>query len=471
MTQQRQLPQLVMRRSNLADLPPFRLPEGYACRSFEPGDEAHWERIVKLAFGWERSFREYIQSHFYYRPGRVLFLCREGIPVATACAWQEPEWGEDWGYLHMVGVDPAFAGQGLGYAVSLAALHRMQEDGKACAVLETDDFRLPAVRTYLKLDFRPDVPDEALRNRWKLVYRELGLPYGVKVASATRPGSAAAANEDALVVYPESHVYGVVDGVSAMLPYKDEAGFTGGRIAAGLLAEALGAGAGDADFDLADAVLRANASLMDRMLAAGVDVASKWKRWGAVFAVVRWRCTHLEYVQAGDCMLLARYRDGSVRTLTRNQVAAFDLKALQAKQQLLKNGTLPAEKVSQRLKPVFKCNRDKANAPDGYAVMNGDPALAYTMEYGRISCANVVRLYAVTDGMFHFIENDDDPRKWEKLADALDERGIELYMDQLEREEALDPDCERHPRHKKSDDKSAVILELPSETESGLTGS
>jgi len=201
---------------------------------------------------------------------------------------------------------------------------------------------------------------------------------------------------------------------------------------------------------------------MQRMLDAGVDVAAKWKRWGAVFAVVRWRRTHLEYVQAGDCMLLARYRDGSVRTLTRNQVAEFDLKALQAKQQLLKYGTLPKEKVSQRLKPVFKCNRDKANAPDGYAVMNGDPALAYTMEYGRISCANIVRIYAVTDGMFHFIENDDDPRKWEKLADVLDIRGIEAFMDELEREEALDPDCERYPRHKKSDDKSAVIVELPS---------
>lgn len=504
MTQQRQLPQLVMRRASLADLPPFRLPEGYTCRSFQPGDEAHWERIVKLAFGWERSFRERIQSHFYYRPGRVLFLCRDGVPVATACAWQEPEWGEDWGYLHMVGVDPAFAGQGLGYAVSLAALNRMKEDGKERAMLETDDFRLPAILTYLKLDFRPDVPDEALLNRWKQAYRELGLPYGVKVMSATRPGSAASANEDALVVDPEAHVYGVVDGVSAMLPYEDEAGFTGGRIAAALLVEALGAGTGadadsgagagacadvgagagadtdagsgagagalGADFDLAEAVLRANASLMQRMLAAGVDVAAKWKRWGAVFAIVRWRHTHLEYVQAGDCMLLARYSDGSVRTLTRNQVAAFDLKALQAKQQLLKNGT-PAEKVSHRLKPVFKCNRDKANAPDGYAVMNGDPALAYTMEYGRISCANVVRIYAITDGMFHFIENDEDSRKWEKLADALDERGIDSYMDELEREEALDPDCERHPRHKKSDDKSAVIVELPSGPETDLARS
>lgn len=458
--EERRLPQLVMRREGLAELPPVRLPEpGYELRSFQPGDEEHWERLVEKAFGWRRGFRERIASHYYFRPDRVLFVCHDGVPVATACAWQETEWGEDCGYLHMVGVDPAFAGQGLGYAVSLSALHRMRLDGKDRVVLETDDFRLPAVKTYVKLGFRPDAPTEELQARWREVFRKLNLPYGVKVSSATRPGSAAAMNEDAVVVNAEAHVYGVVDGVSAMLPYRSPAGLSGGAIAARLLAEELVAP--DPGLDLREAVLRANAELMRRMEEAGVDVAGKWKRWGAVFAVAKWCGTHIEYVQSGDCMLLARYRDGSVRVLTRNQVAEFDLQALNAKQRLLESGGLTGEELSARLKPIFKCNRDKANAPDGYSVMNGDPALAYTMEYGRLSRANVVRLYAVTDGMFHFIENDEDPRKWEKLADTLDEQGLEPYMDELERQEELDASCVKHPRHKKSDDKSAVIVELP----------
>ncbi|MBB6673168.1 GNAT family N-acetyltransferase [Cohnella nanjingensis] len=458
MNEERQLPQLVMRRS-LDCLPDDTWPEGYTLRSFAPGDEAHWERIVERAFGWSRSFQKTIRSHYYFSPERVLFVCAGEAPVATACAWQEPQWEEDCGYLHMVGVDPAFAGLGLGYRVSLAALRQMAADGKRRAVLETDDFRLPAVRTYLKLGFRPDAPTDGLQSRWQRVYRELKLPYGVQVAQDTRPGDPSAPNEDAVVVNPEAHVYGVIDGVSAMLPYQDEEGRTGGYVASRLLADELGAA--DPEPDLRAAVLRANAALMQRMEAAGVDVAGKWKRWGAVFAVVKWSRARVEYVQAGDCMLLARYKDGDVRVLTRNQVAGFDLKALNAKRQLAQSGKLSEEEIASRLKPVFKCNRDKANAPDGYAVMNGDPALADTLEYGSLSTANLARIYAVTDGMFHFIENDDDPRKWEKLADRLDAQGIGPYMDELAAMEEQDASCERYPRHKKSDDKSAVIVELP----------
>ncbi|BBI33504.1 GNAT family N-acetyltransferase [Cohnella abietis] len=457
MMEERQLPQLIMRRT-LENLPEVQLPEGYVLRSFQPGDEKHWERIVEKAFRRIRSFQEEIRSHFYFQPDRVLFVCAGELPVATACAWQEPAWEDDSGYLHMVGVDPEHSGRGLGYQISLAALRQMIVDGRFHALLETDDFRLPAVRTYVKLGFTPDAPTESLRSRWGIVYRKLNLPCGVEVKQATRPGSATTANEDAVVINAEADIYGVIDGVSAMLPYRDDEGRTGGFIASRLLAEELGSG--ESGLDLRAAVLRANATLMDRMLAAGVDVAGKWKRWGAVFAVVKLSRNRVEYVQSGDCMLLARYKDGSVRVLTRNQVAEFDLKALNAKRQLSVKGNLTEEVIASRLKALFKCNRDKANAPDGYSVMNGDPALEYTMEYGSLSSANLQRIYAVTDGLFHFIENDEDPLKWQKLATRLDEQGIESYMDELVKEEELDSSCERYPRHKKSDDKSAVIIDL-----------
>jgi len=35
-------PQLVMYRPNLRELPTVQLPEGYSCRTFQPGDEAAW---------------------------------------------------------------------------------------------------------------------------------------------------------------------------------------------------------------------------------------------------------------------------------------------------------------------------------------------------------------------------------------------------------------------------------------------
>ncbi|CQR51656.1 GNAT family N-acetyltransferase [Paenibacillus riograndensis] len=173
--EEQQLPQLVMRRDSLSDLPDIVLPAGYRLRHFEPGDDMHWERLVELSFGWTRSFAEQIGGNAYFRAERVLFICCGDIPAATATAWHEPKWGEACGYLHMVGVHPDHGGKGLGYAASLAALRQMREDGRRHAVLETDDFRLPAIKIYKKLNFNPVYEHDNHPKRWEQVYRKLGL--------------------------------------------------------------------------------------------------------------------------------------------------------------------------------------------------------------------------------------------------------------------------------------------------------
>jgi mycothiol synthase len=124
-------------------------------RCFQPGDEKHWEQLVLLSFDRERSFHEEIGSQPYFQTERVIFIFFGETPVATATAWFQAEFGEEVGYLHMVGAHPDYSGWGLGYAVSLAALLQMRADGKLKSVLETDDFRLPAIKTYLKLAFQP----------------------------------------------------------------------------------------------------------------------------------------------------------------------------------------------------------------------------------------------------------------------------------------------------------------------------
>jgi len=278
-----------------------------------------------------------------------------------------------------------------------------------------------------------------------------------KVHTHSRPGNPARLNEDAIVHNPHCRVYGVIDGVSAMDAEVDENGYTGGYIASRLLADELHGSAHEVD--LPQAVDRANLRLRQRMMEAGVDLSSKWKRWGAVFAVFRVHETYVEFAQCGDCMLFARYGNGAVRVLTRNQVAAFDWNTLQAKQRLMSEGVTQDE-VRAAIASMAKHNRSLANTPEGYSVMNGDPAFGQFVEYGRISTANLAKVYALTDGMFHFIEYDEDPGKWERLLARLDEWGLENEMDHLFCLENLDPHCTQYPRHKKSDDKSAVIVDF-----------
>jgi mycothiol synthase len=163
-------PQLVMRRARLDGLPERALPDGYSCRSFLPGDEAAWESIIGASFGWPDSagkFDAIMRRDPAFRPKRVLFLCHGDLPVATASAWHRDGYGPHTGYLHYVGVRPERQGVRLGLHVSVACLRVMAGGGRSAAVLQTDDFRLPAIKTYLRLGFVPLLVHENQRRRWR----------------------------------------------------------------------------------------------------------------------------------------------------------------------------------------------------------------------------------------------------------------------------------------------------------------
>jgi len=162
--------QLVMVKESLLALPPVVLPEGYQLRHFRAGDEAGWERVMAQSFGekdppW--SFGDTMGRDAACAPERVLFVACGDVPVATASAWYRPEWGPDTGYVHFVGTSPEHGGKKLGYWVSLAVLHRFVFEGRTRAVLQTDDHRVPALKTYLQLGFEPWPVEEDQRNRWR----------------------------------------------------------------------------------------------------------------------------------------------------------------------------------------------------------------------------------------------------------------------------------------------------------------
>lgn len=172
-------PQLRMLRPGLNDLPALALPEGFAVRSYQPGDWAHWERILAGSFGGDPtrfSFDRMMRRDAAFRPERVLFVTAGGTPVATASAWRSPGLMAGAGTVHYVGVLPEFQGKRLGYWVTLAVLHRLAAEGFVRATLTTDDFRLPAIKTYLRLGFEPVLVHENQRERWPKVFAELGMP-------------------------------------------------------------------------------------------------------------------------------------------------------------------------------------------------------------------------------------------------------------------------------------------------------
>ncbi|NUP98436.1 MAG: GNAT family N-acetyltransferase [Armatimonadetes bacterium] len=178
---ERFLPQLVMGRPSLDDLPSLAPPPGYHVRSFRPGDEVGWARVISDSFGQPLGPEDFHRrmGDGQFRPERVWFVADSSGPVATASAWLVPRWGEATGVLHMVGVMGGHTGQRLGRLVSLAALRQMQAEGRQRAVLQTDDHRLPAIRTYLGLGFEPYLIHESQRARWRVALAAAGVADGV----------------------------------------------------------------------------------------------------------------------------------------------------------------------------------------------------------------------------------------------------------------------------------------------------
>jgi len=168
--------QLQMLRPNLEDLGEAVLPHDYQIRAYEPGDEAAWAEIVNdsLGSGWDADrCRSELTDCPQFRPDGLFFATYKEKPIGTTCAWTQSPGETQVGYVHMVGVMSQHRGKRLGYALSLSVLHFFKDNGFQKSVLNTDDFRLPAIKTYLNLGFKPEYTDEDHKARWEAVLAKL----------------------------------------------------------------------------------------------------------------------------------------------------------------------------------------------------------------------------------------------------------------------------------------------------------
>ncbi|MDE0019556.1 MAG: GNAT family N-acetyltransferase [Candidatus Poribacteria bacterium] len=180
--------QLRMVRPNLENLPALALPAGYGMRTYRKGDEEHWARIISDSFGGrERTAQDTkneITSRDVFIPDGFYFAIHRGVPVGTACAWRQSVDEKEVGYVHMVGVVAEHTGHKLGKWVSLAVLAYFRDNGFISAMLDTDDFRIPAIKTYLNLGFVPVYVEEGQPERWRNIFQRLKLPHpSVQIAN------------------------------------------------------------------------------------------------------------------------------------------------------------------------------------------------------------------------------------------------------------------------------------------------
>lgn len=168
-----------MVRHGLEKLPSLQCPDGYHIRTYQNGDEAHWAKIMDRAFVDQGRTAQDTYANVVnqpnFDPDGFCFVVHKDIPIGTACAWNRHIRGKPIGYIDMLAVLPEHTGHKLGKWLTLSVLLYFKAKDIERVILDTDDFRLPAIKNYLNLGFVPDYLREDHVPRWENIFEKLGF--------------------------------------------------------------------------------------------------------------------------------------------------------------------------------------------------------------------------------------------------------------------------------------------------------
>ncbi|MCL2813378.1 MAG: GNAT family N-acetyltransferase [Oscillospiraceae bacterium] len=167
--------QLKMWKFDMSDIPKANIPPKYELRVIRPDEKEKWEELCLAAFKEKNSFHDRIECAKGYVEDGVFVISHGDKVIATGTALCGSEFASEGACVHMIAADAGYSGQKLGYEITAATLRRIREAGFGKAFLTTDDFRLPAIKTYRSLGFVPDLSvDETMSERWEKIYKIFG---------------------------------------------------------------------------------------------------------------------------------------------------------------------------------------------------------------------------------------------------------------------------------------------------------
>ncbi len=151
------------RRGGVDGLSPEKFREGYLKTIAPNRVPEDWE------FPWFHDDARIPDDGFF------VIVSEEIDRIVATAALQLNEYKPGTATLHMVYSDPAHRGKKLGEIVTIAAMRYVWEHGIPVMYLETDEFRIPAIKVYLRQGFCPVYCGEDMEGRWAGVFRELGV--------------------------------------------------------------------------------------------------------------------------------------------------------------------------------------------------------------------------------------------------------------------------------------------------------
>lgn len=160
--------------------PSGELEEGYGLRPYQVGDDERWLGLLSAngQLGtWDADRLERDLKGHLVRGTPLLVLHGEQV-VAAAGVYDRlvagvMSWEIGWVVCH-----PEHSGKGLGRCATAAAVQVALALERRPIVLRTDDHRIPALKSYLRLGFVPEYGHPSYPPRWQALFAELGQEFG-----------------------------------------------------------------------------------------------------------------------------------------------------------------------------------------------------------------------------------------------------------------------------------------------------
>lgn len=255
----------------------------------------------------------------------------------------------------------------------------------------------------------------------------------------------------------------VVDGVSALHPIKvgeDSAPRWFARCLSENLHIELSAHPTLSTLDLLNRSLQ---SCITSWRAAGMD----GKPYpAATLAMVRVMNSEIELTSIGDCSIRYQSSEGKIVVFADRSVEPFEKKTTNRLRSLqAEHSDLPHRALVKMLKESMQDNRRHLNQTGGYN------ALTLT----ALEAKNVVSITLSAQDASHFLITSDGFSRYsdllgigsdQQLFGAAGTRDLHDLLKEIRQTENQDAECRKHPRVKKSDDATAIWVEIVREPQS-----
>ena len=101
----------------------------------------------------------------------IFIVSPKGERAATIAFFIDPE--DNKGLLHMVCCAEKYRGIGIGNAMTSYAIRQLLDRGVYDIKLKTDDFRIPAICSYMRFGFVPVYFCDGMEERWKKIFETI----------------------------------------------------------------------------------------------------------------------------------------------------------------------------------------------------------------------------------------------------------------------------------------------------------